>query len=70
MGEGGVKRWSVRVPDGLALAASTLAEIEGKSINQLVVELLAARLASAKTDPETVARVKAEIDAIREQYGL
>ncbi len=65
-----VKRYTIRVPNEIASAIQMLADIEGKSVNQVVVEAMADRVAGSREDPEARARVEEQIRVLREQYGL
>jgi hypothetical protein len=65
-----VKRFSIRVPNEVAIAAQQLAEIEGTSINQLVIDCLAERVSAARNDPKAKAKVEEQIGILREQYDL
>ena len=65
-----MRRYSVRLPEEVAASAALLAEVEGKSMNQLVVESLVQRVAESRDDPEVTERVKKHFAMLKEQYGL
>jgi DNA-binding GntR family transcriptional regulator len=65
-----VKRLGLRVPREIYAGVSLLAEVRGVSVNQLVIEVLAAEVAASKNDPETRAKVERHLSQIKGQYGL
>ena len=50
------KQTTVRLPDELAAAAEAVARVEGKSVNALIVDSLAAQIEKVRTDREFTAR--------------
>ena len=50
------KQTTVRLPDELAAAAEAVARVEGKSVNALIVDSLAAQIEKLRTDTEFTAR--------------
>lgn len=60
------KQTTVRLPDGLADDAEAVARVRGGSVNQLIVDSLAAEIARVRADADFTARAKALIERDRE----
>lgn len=57
---------SVRIPDELNDAAETVARIEGKSINQLIVDSLASEIDRVRADDDFTERAAQLLERDRE----
>jgi hypothetical protein len=66
----GMKRYSIRIPNEIASGAQLLTEIEGTSINQLVIDLLAERIEKVRKDPKQRAKIEQHLEVLKQQYGL
>jgi hypothetical protein len=52
------KQTTVRLPEELADAAETVARVKGTSVNQLIVDSLAAEIDRVRTDEDFTTRAK------------
>jgi predicted transcriptional regulator len=52
------KQTTVRLPDGLADDAEAVARVRGESVNQLIVDSLAAEIERVRADESFTARAK------------
>lgn len=60
------KQTTIRLPDELADAAEAVARVRGTSVNQLIVDSLAAEIERVRADAEFTARARQLIDRDRE----
>lgn len=60
------KQTTVRLPDDLADDAEAVARVRGDSINQLIVDSLAAEIERVRADEDFVARAKKLLERDRE----
>lgn len=61
-----MKKWKIKVPDGVALEVERAAASHGVPLNQFVVQLLVAAVSDPERvpDPDTVQRVHEDIEAV------
>jgi hypothetical protein len=52
------KQTTVRLPDGLADDAEAVARVRGGSVNQLIIDALAAEIERVRSDDDFTARAK------------
>lgn len=52
------KQTTVRLPDGLADDAEAVARVRGSSVNQLIIDSLAAEIERVRADDDFTARAK------------
>lgn len=60
------KQTTVRLPDDLADDAEAVARVRGDSVNQLIIDSLAAEIERVRADDDFVARVKQLLERDRE----
>jgi predicted transcriptional regulator len=60
------KQTTVRLPDELADDAEAVARVKGESLNQLIVDSLAAEIERVRADADFTARAKRLLDRDRE----
>ena len=60
------KQTTVRLPDQLAAAAEAVARVEGKSVNALIVDSLAAQIEKVRTDTDFTARARELLERDKE----
>jgi predicted transcriptional regulator len=60
------KQTTVRLPTELADKAEAVARVQGSSLNQLIVESLAAEIERVRADDDFTARAKRLLDRDRE----
>ena len=60
------KQTTVRLPDGLADDAEAVARVRGESVNQLIVDSLAAEIERVRADDDFTARAQRLIERDRE----
>ena len=60
------KQTTVRLPDDLANAAEAVARVRGDSVNQLIIDSLAAEIERVRADDDFVARAKRLLERDRE----
>ena len=60
------KQTTVRLPDGLADDAEAVARVRGSSVNQLIIDSLAAEIERVRADDDFVARAKRLLERDRE----
>lgn len=60
------KQTTIRLPDELADDAEAVARVRGTSVNQLIVDSLAAEIERVRADAEFTARARQLIDRDRE----
>ena len=60
------KQTTVRLPDDLADDAEAVARVRGSSVNQLIIDSLAAEIERVRADDEFVARAKRLLERDRE----
>ncbi len=60
------KQTTVRLPDELAAAAEAVARVEGKSVNALIVDSLAAQIEKVRTDTDFTARARELLERDKE----
>ena len=60
------KQTTVRLPDDLADAAEAVARVRGESVNQLIVDSLAAEIERVRADDDFTARAQRLIERDRE----
>lgn len=65
-----MRSWTVRVDEETAVRAGLLAELEGTSIQRLLLQLLNERLEQAANDPRMREHARVKVDAMRRAYGL
>ncbi|HUV18129.1 MAG TPA: YlcI/YnfO family protein [Ilumatobacteraceae bacterium] len=60
------KQTTVRLPDDLADDAEAVARVRGESVNQLIVDALAAEIERVRSDNDFTARAKKLLERDRE----
>ena len=60
------KQTTVRLPDDLAADAEAVARVRGESVNQLIIDSLAAEIERVRTDADFTARAKRLLERDRE----
>jgi hypothetical protein len=60
------KQTTVRLPEDLADDAEAVARVRGESLNQLIVDALAAEIARVRTDADFTSRAKKLLERDRE----
>ncbi|HUS42362.1 MAG TPA: hypothetical protein VMY16_06820 [Ilumatobacteraceae bacterium] len=60
------KQTTVRLPDNLADAAEAVARVRGDSVNQLIIDSLAAEIERVRADDDFTARAKKLLERDRE----
>jgi predicted transcriptional regulator len=60
------KQTTVRLPDDLADDAEAVARVRGDSVNQLIIDALAAEIERVRADDDFTARAKKLLDRDRE----
>ncbi len=60
------KQTTVRLPDDLADDAEAVARVRGDSVNQLIIDSLAAEIARVRADDDFTARAKKLLERDRE----
>ncbi len=60
------KQTTVRLPDDLADDAEAVARVRGDSVNQLIIDALAAEIARVRSDEDFTARAKKLLERDRE----
>ena len=60
------KQTTVRLPDDLADDAEAVARVRGDSVNQLIVDALAAEIERVRSDDDFTARAKKLLERDRE----
>ena len=60
------KQTTVRLPDELADEAEAVARVRGGSVNQLIIDSLAAEIERVRADDDFVARAKRLLERDRE----
>ena len=60
------KQTTVRLPDDLADDAEAVARVRGYSVNQLIIDALAAEIERVRADDDFTARAKRLLDRDRE----
>jgi predicted transcriptional regulator len=60
------KQTTVRLPDDLADDAEAVARVRGSSVNQLIIDSLAAEIERVRADDDFVARAKRLLERDRE----
>jgi len=60
------KQTTVRLPDGLADDAEAVARVRGGSVNQLIIDALAAEIERVRSDGDFTARAKKLLERDRE----
>lgn len=60
------KQTTVRLPDDLADAAEAVARVRGDSVNQLIIDALAAEIERVRADADFTARAKKLLERDRE----
>jgi predicted transcriptional regulator len=60
------KQTTVRLPDDLADDAEAVARVRGDSVNQLIIDALAAEIERVRSDEDFTARVKKLLERDRE----
>ncbi len=60
------KQTTVRLPDDLADAAEAVARVRGDSVNQLIIDALAAEIERVRSDDDFTARAKKLLERDRE----
>lgn len=60
------KQTTVRLPDDLAADAEAVARVRGDSVNQLIIDSLAAEIERVRADADFTARAKQLLDRDRE----
>jgi len=61
-----VKQTTVRLPDDLAADAEAVARVRGDSVNQLIIDALAAEIDRVRSDDDFTARAKKLLERDRE----
>jgi predicted transcriptional regulator len=61
-----VKQTTVRLPDELADDAEAVARVRGDSVNQLIIDALAAEIERVRSDEDFTARAKKLLERDRE----
>ena len=60
------KQTTVRLPDELAAAAEAVARVEGKSVNALIVDSLAAQIEKVRADSDFTERARELLERDKE----
>lgn len=60
------KQTTVRLPDDLADDAEAVARVRGDSVNQLIIDALAAEIERVRADSDFIARAKKLLERDRE----
>ncbi len=60
------KQTTVRLPDDLADEAEAVARVRGDSVNQLIIDALAAEIQRIRSDDDFIARAKKLLERDRE----
>ena len=60
------KQTTVRLPDDLADDAEAVARVRGDSVNQLIIDALAAEIERVRSDDDFIARAKKLLERDRE----
>ena len=60
------KQTTVRLPDDLADDAEAVARVRGSSVNQLIIDALAAEIERVRSDDDFTARAKRLLERDRE----
>jgi predicted transcriptional regulator len=60
------KQTTVRLPDDLADDAEAVARVRGESVNQLIIDALAAEIERVRADDDFTARAKKLLERDRE----
>jgi predicted transcriptional regulator len=60
------KQTTVRIPDDLADDAEAVARVRGDSVNQLIIDALAAEIERVRSDADFTARAKRLLERDRE----
>ena len=60
------KQTTVRLPDELAADAEAVARVRGDSVNQLIIDALAAEIERVRSDEDFTARAKKLLERDRE----
>ena len=60
------KQTTVRLPDDLADDAEAIARVRGESVNQLIIDALAAEIERVRADDDFTARAKQLLERDRE----
>jgi predicted transcriptional regulator len=60
------KQTTVRLPDDLAADAEAVARVRGDSVNQLIIDALAAEIERVRSDDNFTARAKKLLERDRE----
>ncbi len=60
------KQTTVRLPDDLADEAEAVARVRGDSVNQLIIDALAAEIERVRSDEDFTARAKKLLERDRE----
>lgn len=60
------KQTTVRLPDALAEDAEAVARVRGDSVNQLIIDALAAEIERVRSDDDFTARAKKLLERDRE----
>ncbi len=60
------KQTTVRLPDDLAADAEAVARVRGDSVNQLIIDALAAEIERVRSDDDFTARAKKLLERDRE----
>jgi len=60
------KQTTVRLPDDLAADAEAVARVRGDSVNQLIIDALAAEIERVRADDDFTARAKKLLERDRE----
>ncbi len=60
------KQTTVRLPDDLANDAEAVARVRGDSVNQLIIDALAAEIERVRSDEDFTARAKKLLERDRE----
>ena len=60
------KQTTVRLPDDLADDAEAIARVRGESVNQLIIDALAAEIERVRSDDDFTARAKKLLERDRE----
>ena len=60
------KQTTVRLPDGLADDAEAVARVRGGSVNQLIIDALAAEIERVRSDDDFTAHAKKLLERDRE----
>mgnify|MGYP001500506993 CR=1 FL=1 len=60
------KQTTVRLPDDLAADADAVARVRGDSVNQLIIDALAAEIERVRADDDFTARAKKLLERDRE----